>query len=304
MVMFSVEELGLIAYLNDNASSAMNSSILELTSDATDRVMDLYLSRGSDGEGTDESRVLKMLNDRGIRRDALARTTGRVRDYLENGVEVVTYWDVRYPRNLRLAYDPPLVLYVKGKAFPGSDQVAILGTSNPSNKGLDLAFEYGAMMAKKGHTVVSGLTRGVDAQAIEGALSTDGAPIAALGTPLTDIYPEESRALGDEVSRNGSVISELTEEAPIHPGRFLQRNKVISGMSASLVIIESTGVGAMLRVVELMVRLGRGAYVVDHGRFEDQDHEAGFHKLVIMGATPVTHADDIIMSEARQDKLF
>jgi predicted Rossmann fold nucleotide-binding protein DprA/Smf involved in DNA uptake len=75
-------------------------------------------------------------------------------------------------------------------------------------------------------------------------------------------------------------------------------------MSGSLVIIESTGVGAMLRVVELMVRLGRGAYVVDHGKFEDRDHEAGFHKLVDMGATPVTHADDVILSEARQDRLF
>jgi hypothetical protein len=70
MVMFSVEELGLIAYLNDNASSAMNGSLLELTSDATDRVMDRYLSRSSDGEGTDEDRALKMLNDRRIRRDA------------------------------------------------------------------------------------------------------------------------------------------------------------------------------------------------------------------------------------------
>ena len=302
--MFSVEELGLIAYLNDNASSAMNSSILELTADATDRVMDRCLSRSSDGEGMDEGRVLKMLNDRRIRRDALARTTGRVRDYLENDIEVVTYWDVRYPRNLRLSYDPPLILYVKGKAFPGRDQVAILGTSNPSNKGLDLAFEYGAMMAKKGHTVVSGLTKGVDAQALEGALSAHGAPIAALGTPLTDIYPEESRALGDEVSRSGSVISELTEEAPIHPGRFLQRNKVISGTSGSLVIIESTGVGAMLRVVELMVRLGRKAYVVDHGEFEDQDHEKGFHKLVGMGAVPITSSEDMVLYEAKQDRLF
>jgi DNA protecting protein DprA len=302
--MFSIEKLGLIAYLNDNAISETNRSMLELTSDVIDRTLDRYLSKGNGADMTDGVQLLRFLNERNIRRDALANTASRIRSYMGCGIETVTYWDIRYPGNLRLVPDPPLLLYVKGTGFPGSDQVAIAGTSNPSVKGLDLAFEYGARIAKKGRTVVSGLTKGVDAQALEGALSAEGSPIAVLGTPLTDIYPEENKVLAEEISKAGAVVSELTEEAFLHPGRFLRRDQMAGGLSGSLVIIESTGVGGIRRLVELMLRQGRKVYVVDQGVFSDPDHEEGFRILKGLGAVPITYPDEVIVNEPKQRRLF
>jgi DNA processing protein len=301
--MFSIDELGLIAHLNDNARSATNRSMTEMKPDIVARALDRYLSKsnadGPDGEG----RLVDLLNERKVGREALFRTTARIREYLDRGIRVITYWDAGYPGNLRLAPDPPLILYVDGRAFPGSDHVAIIGTSHPSEAGLDLAYEYGARISKKGRTVVSGLTNGIDAQALEGALSASGSPIAVLGTPLTDIYPDESRALAAEVAEGGAIVSELTEEAYLHPGRFLQRNRMINGMAGSVVVIESTGVGALYHLVDLTLRQGRRAYIVDRSKFEDPEHEAGFRRLRDLGAVPIAHVDDMLSQEARQNRL-
>lgn len=302
--MFSVDELGLIAYLNDNALAETNRSMLGLESDTVAAVLDRYLSRGNGAGLGDGDRLLELLNDRKIGREALSRTAERVHEHLRGGIRTITYWDAGYPGNLKMIADPPLILYIKGKTFPGKDQVAIMGTSNPSRAGLDLALEYGARIARKGRTVVSGLTRGVDAQALEGAMSAGGAPIAILGTPLSDIYPEENKVLAREIGNSGAVVSEITEEAYLHPGRFLQRTRMVGGMSGSLVMIESTGAGGMHHLVELMLRLGRKVYVVDQGEFEDPDHEEGFRKMRGMGAIPVTRPEDVLSSEARQEKLF
>ncbi|GEM_PF-4396559 len=302
--MFSLDELGLIAYLNDNALAATNRSLMESSSDVVGRALDRYLSNDNGAGPAPEDLLVRMLNERKIGRDALARTTCRVRDYLDSEIGVVTCWDASYPVALRSAQDPPLILYVKGRSFPGSDQVAVLGISTPSERGLELAYELGARFAQRGRTVVSGLTKGIDAQAIEGALSAGGAPIAMLGTPLSDIYPEEIKTLASEVAGRGAVVSELTEEAYLHPGRFLRRDRLIGGMCGSVVIVESTGTGAMARLVEHTLRQGRKAYVVDQGRFENPDHEAGFKILRDMGAVPITRAEDIASQEARQERLF
>ena len=118
-------------------------------------------------------------------------------------MEVITYWDPKYPGNLRLMPDPPLILYVDGQSFPGREHVAILGTGHPSKAGLDLAYEYGARIARRGRTVVSGLTRGIDAHALEGALAAGGGPIAILGTSLSEIDSHDKRVLAAEVAGSG-----------------------------------------------------------------------------------------------------
>ncbi|MDW5562688.1 MAG: DNA-processing protein DprA [Methanomassiliicoccus sp.] len=302
--MFSIDELGLIAYLNDNALTGTNRMMTGLPSDMVGMVLDRYLSRDEGTGSTEGDLLLAILNDRKIGREALARTAGRVKEYLENGIKVITYWDSSYPGNLRLSPDPPLVLYVTGNVFPGSDHVAILGTSNPSKGGLDLAYEFGAKLAKKGRTVVTGLSRGIDAQALEGAIGADGTAVAVLGTPLSDIYPDEIRLLAAEVSGKGAVISELTEEADLHPGRFLQRNRMICGMSGSVVVIESSGVEAMQRLIEQTIRQGRRAYIVDQEGFEEPEHGLGLGKLSRLGATPITSPNEFLSSESRQDRLF
>jgi DNA processing protein len=278
--------------------------MLGMTPDIVAGALDLYLSGRSGDPGSEEQRLIAGLEERKIGTEALATTTARVRDHQDRGVEVITYWDPKYPGNLRLMPDPPLILYVDGQSFPGREHVAILGTGHPSKAGLDLAYEYGARIARRGRTVVSGLTRGIDAHALEGALAAGGGPIAILGTSLSEIDSHDKRVLAAEVAGSGAAVSELTEEAYPHPGRFQRRNHMIAGMAGSLIVIESPGAGALSRLVELTLKQGRRAYVVQQARFEDPEHEIGFRALRDLGAVPITTADEMIAQEARQGRLF
>ena len=223
--MFSADELGLLAYLNDNALISTNRNLQMHSPDTVASAIDRYLRGGGAGDRLEEDRLLARLGDMHIGKDILARTTKRVREHLERGSRIVTYWDTSYPRNLRFFPDPPLMMFVEGGSFPGRDHTAVVGTVHPSRAGSDLAYEYGARRARKGRTVVSGLARGIDAQVLEGSLGSNGAPIAVLGAPLTDDLSEELKGLRSEIARNGALVSEVTEEACLHPGRLMQRNR-------------------------------------------------------------------------------
>jgi DNA processing protein len=293
-----------MAYLNDNARAVLNRSLQALSAEAVDRVLDIYLSRGMAAENGDELKTLRMLYERPIGRDLHDRTTARIKDYLRAGIRIVTFWDPTYPGNLRSIPNAPLLLYVSGRVFPGNSPVAIFGTTNPSDKGLELAYHFGAAMAKKKRTVVSGLAKGIDTHAHGGALSVPGTTIAVLGTPITEIYPQENEHLAEEITQSGALVSEMTEEADPNPRRFIQRNRIISGMSESVIVIESSGEGLAYRQMEIALKQGRKVYVVDHDVFTNPEHKAGFMKLKAIGAIPISDPEDMLSTESKQLKLF
>jgi DNA processing protein len=302
--LFSTEKLGMIAYLNDNARATLNRSLQRLTAEAVDQVLDTYLSGGMAAENNDDLQTLRMLYERPIGKELQARTTSRIQDYLKKGIRIITFWDPTYPSNLRSIPNPPLLLYVNGRVFPGNNPVGIVGTTNPSDRGLELAYQFGAAMAKKRRAVVSGLAKGIDTYAHGGALSVKGTTIAVLSTPITEIYPEENKHLSEEITQGGAIVSEITEEADTHPRRVIQRNRIISGMSESVVVIESSGEGVAHRQVEIALNQGRKVYVVDHDVFTNPEHKAGFVKLKEMGALPISVPEEMASTEPKQLKLF
>ncbi|MBI0583731.1 MAG: DNA-protecting protein DprA [Methanomassiliicoccus sp.] len=302
--MFDLKKLGLIACLNDNTAAAIVGNLQGLSPDLADHVLEAYLDGRQVTEGEEGNQALKRLNERPVARDVLDRTTDRIGHYLKNGIRAVTYWEPGYPGNLRLIQDPPLLLYVKGTVFPGSAPVALIGTRHPSPKGLELAYEFAARLASRGHTIVSGLGRGIDAQVHEGALGAGGNTIAVMGTPVTEIFPEENKELAAGIEVSGSLVSEITEEAHMSPGRFVQRSRIITGMSGSVVVIESARGSGIHRQVEVAIRQGRRVYAVDHGKFTDQDHGTSFVQLKALGAIPITHPDDAAPTGTKQLKLF
>lgn len=302
--MFSIEKLGLIAYLNDNSRLTLNRLFQELPEDIVEDVFDSHISGRRTVEKKEGLKALAALNEKPIPKDVLHRTIDRIKSYQNNGVSTVTYWDSSYPVMLKQIPNPPLIMYVNGNKFPGNKPIAIVGTRNPSSKGLQLSYEFGAKLAIKGHTIISGLARGIDAQAHAGALEVNGTTIAVLGTPITEIYPEENKELAKEIMNNGALVSEITEEAYMHPGRFVIRNRITSGLSSSVIVIESSGQGGTYRQVELALKQHRKVYVVNQGVFSNPEHRAGYRKLIEKGATPTESPEDIVPQDSKQLKLF
>ena len=157
------------------------------------------------------------------------------------GVRIRTVEDEgEYPVQLREIYDPPPVLYVLGR-LPAEEgcPVAVVGTRRPTGYGRRMARTLGRDLAQRGCIVVSGMARGIDIAAHEGALEGGGRTVAVAGCGLTRVYPPEAAALQDTIIEKGAVISERPLEDPPLPRHFPQRNRIISGLSSGTVVIEA-----------------------------------------------------------------
>jgi DNA processing protein len=166
--------------------------------------------------------------------DELARATGA-------GVHVVVPDDQAYPQQLKQIYDPPLVLYVRGSVEALSQPgIAVVGTRHPTPYGTGMAERLARDLAARGLVIFSGLARGVDAAAHRGALAAKGKTVAAFGTGVDVIYPRENSRLVDQMlSLGGAVISEFPLGTFAAPQNFPIRNRIISGISAGVLVVEA-----------------------------------------------------------------
>jgi DNA processing protein len=178
-------------------------------------------------------------------------------------VGVLTLADPDYPRLLKQIHDPPPVLYVKGE-FKQEDSraVAVVGSRNATPFGRSMAQELAAGLAKAGVCVVSGMARGIDTAAHQGALKGKGRTIAVLGNGLDIVYPPENRALFRKIEEAGAVISEYPPETKPNPGHFPARNRIISGLSEGVVVVESAVNGGALITADLALEQGRDVFAV------------------------------------------
>jgi DNA protecting protein DprA len=301
--MLNSEKLGFIAFLNDRSETPINHVLRSLNYDVLDRVLEWYLTSAPETPSREEAHVLKLLQDRPLDKESFFRTIGRVEDYLGRGFRATTVWDNLYPNSLRLISDPPLILYSAGDRFPGDNRIAMAGAKGASKKGLAAAYEFGAKLAKRGHTIVSGLGKGIETEAHSGCLSAGGTSLAILGTPVTDIYPKENEPLAQEILHSGSLISDITEEARLYPGRVYQKYRIACGISDCLIVIEATEEG-VIRQSDIAMKQGRKVFVVDQGDHKNQEQIEGIRRLKKMGATPVTYPEEIKISLPKQLKLF
>lgn len=220
----------------------------------------------------------------------LGEEVGRAR---RAGVSLVTLADAEYPKALREIHDPPLALYVRG-TLPGHEDVvvAMVGSRRPSFDGLQIAERFAAELAGCGVTVVSGLARGIDGAAHRGALKAQGRTLAVLGNGLSRIYPPEHAALAEQIAEQGAMISEYPMTMAPLAQNFPRRNRLISGLSRGVVIVEAARRSGALITADCALEQGREVFAVPGPvtRMTSQ----GTHHLLKQGACLVTSVDDIL----------
>ncbi len=209
-----------------------------------------------------------------------------------SGATFVSNRSAEYPELLREIYDPPIGLYRKGSYDFSHPCVAIVGSRRTTLYGQTIAKEFGAQLARAGFCVVSGMARGIDTAAHEGALSVDGRTVAVLGNGVDIIYPSENLDLYRKISDKGAVLSEFPFGRKADRSSFAMRNRIVSGMSQAVVVIESDVDGGSMITAKFAGEQGRILCVVP-GRI-DQASSRGCHQLIRDGATLVTSVDDVL----------
>ena len=208
-------------------------------------------------------------------------------------VEVITIDEDQYPKNLKHIYNPPRVLYVKGKLIPEDYySIGIVGSRKASFYGQQNAERLGSELAQKGFTVISGMARGIDTYAHKGALKAKGRTIAVLGSGINVVYPPENKTLMDEISRNGAVISEFPIDTRPNRQNFPMRNRIISGLSMGVLVIEAARKSGALITASFALEQGREVFSLP-GRV-DMSTSRGTLGLIKEGAKLVESVDDIL----------
>jgi DNA processing protein len=205
---------------------------------------------------------------------------------------IVTLADSDYPRLLREIPDPPPFLYVSGRLDSSALKIAVVGSRNPTGYGLTTTKNLCAGLASLGITIVSGMARGIDTAAHEGAMAGRGKTIAVLGSGLERIYPKENTKLSHRISENGAVVSEFALLTKPEGHNFPLRNRIISGMSLGTVVVEATKKSGSLITARLAAEQNREVFAVP-GSIQSFK-STGTHTLIKQGAKLVEHAQDIV----------
>lgn len=206
-------------------------------------------------------------------------------------IHLISYWDQDYPESLRQIHDPPALLYVRGR-LPASECFAIVGSRSATAVGLGLAQEIAEELASRGLTIVSGLARGIDSAAHRGALKASGATIAVLGCGVDYIYPPENKQLYQQILENNAIISEFPPGTRPMPGHFPGRNRIISGLSRGVLIVEAADQSGSLITGDFALEQGRELFAVP-GMVRAAT-SCGTNRLIKQGAQVVTEAADIL----------
>ncbi|MBC8108805.1 MAG: DNA-protecting protein DprA [Anaerolineae bacterium] len=231
--------------------------------------------------------------------ESLKRSADQVQAELakarDAGVLLTCIEDESYPALLREIPDPPAVLYVRGKFEPRDlNAVAIVGSRKCSFYGREQAERFGALLAGAAITVISGGARGIDSAAHRGALSHErGRTIAVLGSGVDVAYPPENAALFDQIAQRGAVVSEYPLGTPPIAENFPRRNRIVSGMTRGVLVIEADErSGALITARQACDDHGRPVFAIP-GRV-DNKLSIGPHQLIRDGATLVTGLEDIL----------
>ncbi|UVW29391.1 DNA-processing protein DprA [Massilia sp. H6] len=206
---------------------------------------------------------------------------------------IVTLHDPEYPALLRHIPDPPLLLYITGRReLLAAPMVAVVGSRNASAQGRANAEGFAQSLSEAGLCVVSGLALGIDTAAHEGALRSAGSTIAVIGTGIDRIYPARNRALAHRIAQAGCIVSEYPLGTPPLAGNFPRRNRIISGMSAGVLVIEAAAQSGSLITAQLAAEQGREVFALP-----GSIHSAlakGCHQLIREGARLVETVDEVL----------
>ncbi|MBH1987320.1 MAG: DNA-protecting protein DprA [Burkholderiales bacterium] len=217
---------------------------------------------------------------------------------------VITLADPVYPTTLLEAADPPLLLFAEGDlSLLRAPSVAVVGSRNPTAQGADNAHAFAQALSDAGVTVVSGLARGVDAAAHEGALVScerpaaagqpiGGRTVAVLGTGLQHIYPRSNTKLAQRIARHGLLVSEFLLDTPPLPSNFPKRNRIVAALSRGTLVVEAAVQSGSLITARLASELGREVLAIPGSIHSPQAR--GCHALIKQGAKLVETAQDVL----------
>ena len=223
----------------------------------------------------------------------------------KQGAQFISKADPNYPASLKQLYDSPTGLYCLGDASCLPKQgVAIVGTRRPTLYGRSIAKRLAGELVRAGYCIVSGMARGIDAEAHQGALDAGGPTIAVLGCGVDIVYPPEHIDLYRQIQKQGAVISEFKLGRRADKQTFPMRNRVIAGMTLATLVIESGAHGGSMITARFAGESGKQVFAVP-GRI-DQASSEGCHALIRDGATLVTCVDDILsdLQSGKQQELF
>ncbi|MBL7157109.1 MAG: DNA-protecting protein DprA [Candidatus Omnitrophica bacterium] len=201
--------------------------------------------------------------------------------------------NTEYPENLKNIFNPPRKLYVNGNILPqDKEAIAIVGTRRATYYGLEQCERLAYDLAIKGITVISGMARGIDTAAHRGALKGGARTIAVLGSGHNHIYPPENKKLYDKITENGAVISEFPPDTPPFKTNFPKRNRIISGMSKGVVVVEAPRRSGALITADFALEQGREVFAMPGNISSTRSN--GTNRLIKEGAKLVENFQDIL----------
>lgn len=228
----------------------------------------------------------------GIFRDAVSILTEKRKklqpeDYAkkiaDSGIRWVTVFDDSYPKLLKEIYNPPVLLYFKGKLDIDENAIAIVGSRKMTEQGKLNAAQFTKTLVNAGFTIISGLARGIDTQVHLTALEQGGRTVAVLGSGINNIFPPENEDLAKQIAENkGTVVSEFPPDHPVQPFNFPLRNRIISGWSSAVLVVEAKAKSGSLITARLALEQGREVFVIPP------------NDLIRDGAAAVFHPEEIL----------
>ena len=221
-----------------------------------------------------------------------AQVDGELEKAAQINVAILTCQDPLFPQRLLHIYDCPVLLYVKGELSGLDVSVAVVGSRKASAYGKYTTERLCRELALSGVTIVSGMARGIDASAHRGAMSVKGRTVAVLGSGLDVIYPPENESLYHEISVCGAVVSEYSFGTRPNASNFPARNRIISGMSLGVVVVEATEKSGSLITARIALEQGREVFAVPGSI--DEAGSRGTNRLIKEGAKLVEDVDDIL----------
>ena len=209
------------------------------------------------------------------------------------GAVVLTWDDEEYPRHLKEIDQPPPVLYVRSSLQPEDEwAVAIVGTRRVTSYGRQVAEEVATTLARSGVTIVSGLARGVDSIAHQAAINAGGRTLAVLGNGVDLVYPPENRRLAAQIIEHGALVSDYALGTPPDGINFPPRNRIISGLSLAVIIIEAGQTSGALITASFAAEQGRDVFAVPGNINAPQSQ--GTNRLIRDGAQPLLSPQDVL----------
>jgi len=218
------------------------------------------------------------------------------------GNSLMTLADADYPKTLLEIADPPAMLYCKGqRSLLSQPCLGVVGSRNATPQGVRDAEAFAQALSDAGLTIVSGLALGIDAAAHRGGLAGAGSSVAIIGTGLDRIYPARNKALAHRLAENGLIVSEFALGTPPLPGHFPRRNRLISGLSRGVLVVEAAPNSGSLITARVATEQGREVFAIPGSIHSPLSR--GCHALIKQGAKLVESAADILDELAWQQRL-